>query len=75
MVLAVFKTVVGSAYRDRGRFDSYPLRLDCSTLNAQRPTLNVQFRQLGVERWTMDVERFLLLNSKGGDVDVARADP
>jgi hypothetical protein len=52
----------------RGRFDSYPLRLDCSTLN-------VQFRQPGVERWTMDVERFLLLNSKGGDVDVARADP
>jgi hypothetical protein len=26
VVLAVFKTVVGSAYRDRGRFDSYPLR-------------------------------------------------
>jgi hypothetical protein len=23
----------------------------------------------------LDVERFLLLNSKGGDVDVARADP
>ena len=58
----------------RGRFDSYPLRLDCSTLNAQGPTLNVQLRQLGVERWTLDVERFLL-NSKGGDVDVARADP
>ena len=26
VVLAVFKTVVGSGYRDRGRFDSYPLR-------------------------------------------------
>ncbi len=55
----------------RGRFDSYPLRLDCSTLNAQSPTLNVQFRQLSVERWTMDVERFLLLNSKGGEPHVA----
>src|SRR6266576_5588069 len=59
----------------RRRFDSYPLRLDGSTFNAQRSTLNVQLRQLGVERWTMDVERFLLLNLKGGDVDVARADP
>ena len=59
----------------RGRFDSYPLRHNCSTLSVQRPTLNVQFTQPGVERWTLDVERFLLLNSKGGDVDVARADP
>src|SRR4029077_11501943 len=30
VVLAVFKTVVGSAYRDRGRFDSYPLRFNFS---------------------------------------------
>jgi hypothetical protein len=55
----------------RGRFDSYPLRLDFSTLNAQRPTLNAQFRQLGIGRWTLSVGRFLLLNSKGGEPHVA----
>jgi hypothetical protein len=48
----------------RGRFDSYPLRLDCSTFNAQRSTLNVQFRQLSVGCWTLSVGRFLLLNSE-----------
>ncbi len=55
----------------RGRFDSYPLRLDFSTLNAQRSTLNVQFRQLGVGRWMLSVRRFPLLNSKGGEPHVA----
>ena len=48
----------------RGRFDSYPLRRNYSTLSAQRSILNAHFRQL-------DVGRFLLLNSKGGDLDVA----
>ena len=55
----------------RGRFDSYPLRLDFSTLNAQRSTRNVQFRQLDVGRWTLSVGRFLFLNWKGGDPHVA----
>jgi len=53
-----------SLHKWRGRFDSYPLSLDFSTLNAQLSALNVQFRQL-------DVGRFLLLNSKGGDLDVS----
>jgi len=48
----------------RGRFDSYPLRLDFSTLNSQLSTLNVQFRQLGVGRWMLSVRHFLLRNRK-----------
>ena len=60
-----------SPCKRRGRFDSYPLRLDFSTLNAQLSTLNVQFRQLDVPCWTLSVGRFLLLNSKGGESDVA----
>ena len=60
-----------SLHKWRGRFDSYPLRLDFSTLNTQLSALNVQFRQLGVGRWTLSVGGFLLLNSKGGDLDVA----
>jgi hypothetical protein len=65
---------LSSRLAGRGRFDSYPLRLDFSTLNAQRSTRNVQFRQLDVGRWTLSVGRFLLLNSKGGEPHVARAD-
>ena len=54
----------------RGRFDSYPLRLDCLTPNAQRTTLNIQFRQLSVGRGTLDVERwavFFFPIPKGGE--------
>ena len=36
----------------RGRFDSYPLRLDFSTLNAQLATFNSDSWTLDVERWT-----------------------
>jgi hypothetical protein len=57
-----------SPCKRRGRFDSYPLRLDFSTLNAQRSTLNIQFRQLDVRCWTLSVGRFLLLNLKGGEL-------
>ena len=49
----------------RGRFDSYPLRLDSSTSNAQRPTLNVQFRQLSVGRLALGV--FFFSIPKGGE--------
>ena len=48
----------------RGRFDSYPLRLDCSTPDAQCTTLNIQFRQLSVGRSTLDVERWAFSSSQ-----------
>ncbi len=48
----------------RGRFDSYPLRLDCSTPNARRRTLNIQFRQLSIGRGTLDVECWAFSSSQ-----------
>jgi hypothetical protein len=60
-----------SSRKWRGRFDSYPLRRNYSTLSAQRPILNAHFRQLDVGRWMLSVGRFLLLNSKGGEPHVA----
>ncbi len=47
VVLAVFKTVVGSAYRDRGRFDSYPLRQTFSLPLALAPALKFQIAKGG----------------------------
>gem|GEM_PF-6876369 len=48
-----------SSRKWRGRFDSYPLRLDFSTPKAQRSTLHIQLKQLDVGRWTLSVGRFL----------------
>jgi hypothetical protein len=42
--------------RDRGRFDSYPLR---RLFNAQRSTLNAQYSIQTVEPWALDVGRWM----------------
>ena len=55
-----------SSRKWRGRFDSYPLRLDFSTPNARRSTLNIRLKQLGVGRWTLRVGRFLFSQLERG---------
>jgi hypothetical protein len=53
--------------RDRGRFDSYPLRPDncaletLSFFNVQRPTSNAQRSIQTVGRWTLIVQRWAFL--------------
>jgi hypothetical protein len=74
VVLAVFKTVVGSAYRDRGRFDSYPLRqLSVAASLPATPKLREgECRGVHrVDRRTAIQRRGYSSQKKGGDLYVA----